>query len=85
LLVLRRATAEDKNLAFALNNFAIATDRLYRRSDLHSFLTNSFVLFNLLFSHPLSMTRTRLHNSRKDIKERQILHKLAGFTTPGRE
>jgi hypothetical protein len=39
LLVLRRATAEDKNFAFALNNFTIATDRLYRRSDLHSFLT----------------------------------------------
>jgi hypothetical protein len=50
LLVLRRATAEDKNLAFALNNFAIAADGLYRRSDLHSFLT---IIFELLtcYSH----------------------------------
>jgi len=37
--VLRRATAEDKNLAFALNNFAIAANGLDRRSDLHNFLS----------------------------------------------
>ena len=42
LLVLRRATAEDKYLAFALDNFTIATNGLYRRSDLHNFPTVNF-------------------------------------------
>lgn len=37
--MLGRATTEDKDLPFALDNFAIATDWLDRRSDLHNFLT----------------------------------------------
>jgi hypothetical protein len=37
--VLGRATTEDKDLPFALDNFAIATDWLDRRSDLHNFLS----------------------------------------------
>jgi hypothetical protein len=45
LLVLRRATAEDVHLAFALDDFAIATNGLNRRSDLHNFLTKNVLSF----------------------------------------
>jgi hypothetical protein len=36
LLVLRRTATEHKDLAFPLDNFTVATNRLYRRSDLHN-------------------------------------------------
>gem|GEM_PF-7126404 len=70
--MLRRATAEDVNLPLALDDFTIATNWLDRRSDLHNTISTKYTLACPLFQHPLSMTRTRVHNNGESNQEQLV-------------
>jgi len=70
--MLRRATAEDIDLPLALNDFTIATNWLDRRSDLHNSISTKYKLAFPLFQHPLSMTRTQVHNSRESNQKQLV-------------
>ena len=60
--MLRRSTAEDKNFALPLDDFTVATNWLYRRSDLHNSISQ-YALYELMLYFLSAIPTPVIHDS----------------------